>query len=339
MEKLTIFSKDKNKIRTFSKINLFFGYAKSGKTTLLEELCNIFSGKNRHYLVNGTQTINGDFNVFNISSSDGIKDHLKLSSKSLLRKMIEENSYSKEFSVFCSMISNGIEGAKKELEGTIRLVLPGAQIEISDSDSPLDMLIANMSVSIESDSSSEEKEELFSLVRSLTAKSNKENIVLVDDFNTNLDEEGVLSFFEQARQCPARFFLTCKTAIPQSALDEDTSIFCIRNGMLYSIPPLNELIGKGLEEEENGNMTFEEYMLSNGYSDYSGIKSGIVKAMKNDQCSNVFRILTSKSPIISNDYVSGRVCIVPKSSFEENIYRKLLEMLDIIPSDDDQLIR
>ena len=338
MEKLTIFSKEKSKIRTFSKINLLFGYAKSGKTTLLEELSNIFSGKSRHYLVNGTQTIGGDFNVFNISSSDGIKDHLKLSSKSLLRKMIEENSYSKEFSAFCSMISKGIEGAKGELEAAIKSVLPGMQIEISDSDKPLDMLIANMSVSLDSDSSSEEKEELFSLVRSLATKSDKENIVLVDDFNSNLDEEGILSFFAQARQCPARFFLTCKTAIPQNVLDEDTSIFCIRHETLYSIPPLNEMIEKGLGEDKNDKITFEEYMLGKWYSDYSGINNGIIKAVKSDQCSNIFRILTSRSPIIANDYVSGKVCIVPKSALEENIYRKLLEMLDIVPSDDDQLI-
>jgi hypothetical protein len=280
---------------------------------------DILSGKDKHHLVNGTQAMPNDYNVIFLSSSDGISTHLKLSSKSLLRKMIEENKYSDSFSSSCETIEKGVEIARNEFT-------------ISDADSPMAFLIDNMSISFDDNSSSQEKERLFSLVNRLTSLTKIPTIVIIDDFNNDFDEEMTISFLEEIEKSSAYFILSSKKSLSQSFLKEDCSVFAVRENEVIMIPDLKTLILDsivGMPEYTS----FEEYMTEAGYVSASGIADFFLKQIQNDERNNIVRILTSKNPIISTNLNQGAVTIFPRSKEEEKVYRKVFEILGIGSSD------
>ncbi len=324
---LSVFNKESKKITEFSKINLLFGYSKSGKTTILSNLNNIFLGKDRHNLVNGTQVIAGEFNVFYLGSKDGIKDHLKLSSKSLLRKMIIENQFSDTFSNCCNQISKNINLAQSEIESLIRNVLPNVKLEINGIDSPLELLVDNMNISLEMDTASEEKEELFSLVNSLSRSTKNQTIVLIDDFNNDLDEETTIKFFEEINKSNAIFILTTKKPLPQYLIEDNVRIFATRECNLISLPSLEKMVlnSQSISEEYH---TFEEYILGIGYLKESLEYKTMINLVKNDEYSNILRLLTSKNPVISETYERGKVSIVYKNDGEEKLYNYVLNLIN-----------
>lgn len=328
MKNISVFNKDSKIIRNFSKINLLFGYARSGKSDILANLSTIFTGKDRHHLVNGTQTVPGDFNVFFLSSEEGIKDHLKLSSKSLVRRMVSESCHSDELNHYCKLICEGLEGAQNELDKTIRSVLPKTKVSVNHPGRPIDLLLDNVSISLELDSSSEEKEELFSLVQALAKTTSNSTVVLIDDFDKDLDEEGTIRFFSEISSCPAYFFLASKKPIPEDLINAETSVFSVRENRLIPMPSLESLISKTLEDNKEYR-TFEEYMLGQGYIDGGGIKKLFADYLKANQKSNILRILTSKNPIISNAPISGKVTIVPKSAEENKLYKTIFEIVGL----------
>jgi hypothetical protein len=332
LKNIVVFSKESKRNFVFSHINFIFGYAKSGKTTILLKISDILSGKDKHHLVNGTQSMPNDFNVIFLSSSDGISSHLKLSSKSLLRKTIEENKYSDSFSSSCEMIEKGVEMARGELEGQIQSILPGSRVAISDADNPMTFLIDNMSISFDNSSSSQEKERLFSLVNRLTSLTKIPTIVVIDDFNNDFDEEMTISFLEEIEKSSAYFILSSKKSLSQSFLKEDCSLFAVRDSELTMIPDLKKLVLDsivGMPEYTS----FEEYMTGAGYVSTSGIADFFLEQIQNDERNNIIRILTSKNPIISTKVDQARVTICPRSKEEEEVYRKIFEILGIASSD------
>jgi hypothetical protein len=332
LKNIVVFSKESKRNFVFSHINFVFGYAKSGKTTILLKFSDILSGKDKHHLVNGTQAMPNDYNVIFLSSSDGISTHLKLSSKSLLRKMIEENKYSDSFSSSCETIEKGVEIARNELEGELQSILPGSKVTISDADSPMAFLIDNMSISFDDNSSSQEKERLFSLVNRLTSLTKIPTIVIIDDFNNDFDEEMTISFLEEIEKSSAYFILSSKKSLSQSFLKEDCSVFAVRENEVIMIPDLKTLILDsivGMPEYTS----FEEYMTEAGYVSASGIADFFLKQIQNDERNNIVRILTSKNPIISTNLNQGAVTIFPRSKEEEKVYRKVFEILGIGSSD------
>jgi hypothetical protein len=325
---ITIFSKESKENFVFSQINFVFGYAKSGKTTVLSDLSNIFSGKDKHHLVNGTQAMPNDFNVLSLSSTDGISAHLKLNSKSLLRRLIEENQYSPSFASSCAEIQRGIASAKEEIEEKIRSVLPGTKINVSGAEAPLDFLMDNMAIVLDSDTSSDEKAKLFSIVNCLAESTACQTIVLIDDFNNDFDEEMTLDFFKEIGDTKACFILSTKKSIPQTFLDENASIFAVREEKLLELPPLPKIIETSLTKDDNYS-TFEEYMTNRGYAEGSGLEEMYLSQIQNDEKSNIVRILTSHHPSLSHHPQKGRVTICPRSAIEEKIYKEVFALLGI----------
>ncbi len=328
MDNLSLFNKETKKSIVFSKINIIFGYSKSGKTTYLKELNSVFSGKNKHILVNGTQTIPGDFNVFYLSSTDDIKDHLKLSSKSLVRKLIIESQFSNEFNNLCLDLSSKMEKAKEEISNILNQTLPNLKFNINNIDNPLNLLIDNAEISLDIESSTEEKEELFSLVEKLSKLTKNQTIVIIDDFNNDLDEESTISFFNNIMSSNACFILSTKRPIPQNLIDEATSIFTLRKFELITIPSFEKMAleSQNLKEE---NHSFEEYMLGLGYLKESNEYKQLLNSINNDVVSNILRILTSKNPIISKTQIANKVTIIPSDAFEEKLYQYIFELLDL----------
>ena len=328
LRNISIFDKETNKFLNFSKINIFFGYGKSGKTSFLKNINSIFLGKNRHTLVDGTITVTGDYNVFFLETKDGIKDHLKLSSKSLVRKLIINSKFSDNFNDIVRNVASELNKLKQEIESIILDSLPSLNFEINSIDDPLNLLLDNASLSLEIDSSTEDKEKLFSLINALTKNNENQTIVIIDDFNNDLDEESTIKFFEEMNKTNAYFFLTTKKAFPQYLIDDNVQLFTIRESIIYTIPSYERLALDALELKED-NHTFEEYMLGNGYLKGSNEFAALILQIKNDNMNNIFRILTSKSPVIANQPVLGKVTIIPKNDYEVKLYQHVFNILGL----------
>ena len=323
-----LFNKENKKNIEFSKINIIFGYSKSGKTTFLKDLNSIFLGKNKHILINGTQTISGDFNVFYLNSTDGIRDHLKLSSKSLVRKLIVESQFSNDFNGLCLELSKNITKAKDEIANILKEVLPNLTFSINNIDNPLNLLIDNAEISLNIESSTEDKEELFSLVESLGKLTKTQTIVIIDDFNNDLDEEATINFFDNINTSDAYFILSTKRPIPQHLINTKTRIFTLRNFELIAIPPFEKLALESQDAKEE-NHSFEEYMLGIGYLKESNEYKKLLETINLDVISNILRILTSKNPVISEKQISGKVTIIPENKMEQKLYQYIFELLNL----------
>lgn len=328
MKNLSLFNKENKKNIEFSKINIIFGYSKSGKTTFLKDLNSIFLGKNKHILINGTQTISGDFNVFYLNSTDGIRDHLKLSSKSLVRKLIVESQFSNDFNGLCLELSKNITKAKDEIANILKEVLPNLTFSINNIDNPLNLLIDNAEISLNIESSTEDKEELFSLVESLGKLTKTQTIVIIDDFNNDLDEEATINFFDNINTSDAYFILSTKRPIPQHLINTKTRIFTLRNFELIAIPPFEKLALESQDAKEE-NHSFEEYMLGIGYLKESNEYKKLLETINLDVISNILRILTSKNPVISEKQISGKVTIIPENKMEQKLYQYIFELLNL----------
>ncbi len=326
--KITVFDKENKNFYKFSQINLLFGYSGSGKTQTISNLISIFSGKTKKFLVDGAQVTPNDFNIINISSGEGLSSHLKLSSKSLIRKTIEKSELDDEFKGSFDMVQRGFEAAQNQLQAFIRKIIPGATLEISSLERPMSLLLDNVSIDVESDSSSESKWSLFSIARKLAEETNSRSLIFVDNFNSDFDEEFTIRFFDEMKKTNAYFFLTSSKTIPQYLLEDDTSVFAIRDMQMIPIPPLNAIALDGITESPEY-QTYEEYMLDAGYMQNSSVLKSFLQALKSDVNANVLRILCSKHPVLSPTPIPGKITICPRSKSEEKIYKAIFENLEI----------
>ncbi len=90
--KLNFYQNDIKKTLELHKINIFYGYSESGKTTFAETLNEGLSGKDKSITLNNLNIIKNEKNVVFINSKESIIDHIKLSSKSYLKKYYYEKT-------------------------------------------------------------------------------------------------------------------------------------------------------------------------------------------------------------------------------------------------------
>lgn len=327
MEKLVLFSNEKRKNTYFSSINLFLGYSGSGKTTLLNDLYLLFSGKTKNYMLNGLPIKANDFNIINISSFEDISSHFKTSSKSLIKKYLTKLNYTEQFQKDCITISEVFTRMTKEISSYLIPFLPDLDFSLS-SEEPLDIILNNISISTREEYYSYYRKALFSLISEISKHEKKKTIVLIDDFDSCLGEECFQQIIDIMTKSNAYYFLTSSRAIPQEILATDLSLYSIRENKIIPFPNPHNLISDSIESQPLYE-SFEEYMLSKGYLETSGIINSFIEKLQEDQCSNLMRILTSKNPIITDHIIEGQICIIPKSLNEEKIYKKAFEILGL----------
>lgn len=327
MDKLALFSNEKRKNYYFSNINLLMGYSGSGKTTLLSDLNHIFSGKTKNYLVNGLPIKANDFNIINISSFEDISGHFKTNSKSLIKRYLLNQKYSDNFDTDCHVILDSFKRVMEELSSYLVRVLPDLDCSLT-SDDAFDIILNSISISTKEEYYSYYRKALFSLISEISKEEQKKTLVFIDDFDSSLGEEDFLEILEIMKASNAYYFLTSSKALPQEILDTDLTIYALREGNMIPFPNIKDLISDSIENQPLY-VSFEEYMLSKGYLETSGIIESFIKRMKEDQCSNLMRILTAKDPILTEAYLPGKVCIMLRSKEEEKIYKSALEILGL----------
>ena len=73
-----------------SKINIFFGGTSSGKSAMADFFNKSFTGQNKIFMIEHQNVSKNDFEVTYISGNANLNDEIKLSSKTLLSKIIKE---------------------------------------------------------------------------------------------------------------------------------------------------------------------------------------------------------------------------------------------------------
>jgi hypothetical protein len=167
---------------------------------------------------------------------------------------------------------------------------------------------------------------LFSLVDSLGSEDNR--FVIIDDFDKDLDEESTIKFLKRIEKSNDTFFLFSNKPSSIHYCLGRYSIFAVRETNVYDLTNIYMLIKdsqKGLKDH----FSYEEYMMNYGYALNSGMIDEIYKNVTNSALLNIGRILTSKDPIIEDNFSKDHISIVASSSEEKTFYGYLFDILSI----------
>lgn len=330
LSQITLLNLKNGKKFFFSKLNFFFGYSHSGKSNIFSDLEEIFSGKNKDWMYNATTFTTNDFNVISIGPDENLSSHLKISSKSFIKKLIVDMEFSEEFENECKIVSQKLYNLSMEFEDAIKKQLPNLRTIVSGIDDIPELLLDKLTLRAIDDSSSISREALFDVVNILAANSKRPTVVLIDDFDAHFSEENCMRFIQKAKDSPAYFFLSSNRVASQAIFDGKETIYAIRNQEAIQLPKLANLIieSNGGDDSEQ-RLTFEEYMISLGYLKESGLTQIEIEKLKQDATSNLLRILTAESPRIADRLIDGYVTIIPKNESEKKLYSKVFELLEI----------
>lgn len=323
--KLAFYEKNNKITLQLNKINIFYGYSNSGKTYFAEKLSEGLSGKDKSFTLNGLTILKEEKNVILINSKESIIDHLKLSSKSSLKRLYYDeikndldnnealiqningnfNEINTKLNNLCDKINDNTSHAKINLN-----------LSISSTDDIIDNFI-NVEVDSGNLSSSDAKELLFNLLL-LTNKNVKETHFIIDDFDAYFDEQTTIHFLNELKEFNGYVYLF--TNKPNSILYSlgNTGIFAIRNEFIYDFTNIDYILRKSLESNYSlENQTYEEYMLNYGYLDCSGDIQNTLNKIKINSIINLGRMLTNSTYKITNTIDLNYVSVIPTSNHEE----------------------
>lgn len=332
--KLNFYKNDKKKTIQLHKINFFYGYAGCGKTTFAEELEYGLLGKDRSFAINNLPVVKEEKNVILINSKESILDHIKLSSKSYIKKYYYEkiihflddnptiieniNNNFAELNNFISAVTN--EFNQKATTNKINISFG---VENND-----DIINNFMKVLVDSDSiSSSSSKELLLMLILILNDSEKETHIIIDDFDSFLDEQTTIRLLRELEKFNGYIYLFSNK--PNSILYAigKHGIFNIREKEIYDLSNIMFILKKSLENDYPiESQTYEEYMINFGYFENSGNLDSIYKQIKNNSIYNFGRMLTSKQYKITDAIDYNYISIIPASNYEES-FLKYVDML------------
>lgn len=323
------------KTLNLSKVNLFYGYSNSGKTTFAKYLEQGFFGKQKGFLVNNSSVIKDEFKVILINSKESIIDHIKLSSKSYLKNYYynETKNYFDNHTELLDEINNkfkDLNNLLNELSTNFNNKTTLAKIRLSLGINSSEELIDNfMNVEVsENDlSSSASKELLIMLLTTLNYET--ENIILIiDDFDSSLDEETTRNIFKKFDEFKGTIILF--TNKPNSLLYsiDKYNIFNIRENQICDFTNILFIIKDALNNNTS-NHSYEEYMINYGYFEATGELKDLYNKIKINSIFNLGRIFTSKNYIITDSIDLEQTCIIPSSNEEKLFLNKVDELINL----------
>jgi hypothetical protein len=317
-----------------SKINLFYGYNNSGKTYLAKLFNDGFNQKIKSlFLVDGAQVGKTDYEVIFINSKENIEDHVKFTSKSILRKIfmnkiIENVNKEDGFEDYLYKKFESInENLIKMLE-TFNNDL-SAKMNISLEIDTLEDFIANyikITFSQNDISSSSNKINFYKTITEYVVSSNHSKIIIIDDFDSFLDEESTFKFLNMLENVDNHTFLlfSNKPTSLTYAIGK-YNIFSIREDKLIDLSNIKKMIQYSFFNEKEERYSFEEYVIENKLillkEEYQLILDSISKNIN----INLGRMLVNKEysfNIKSNEIIK----IIPNSEIEKS-YLEYIEQL------------
>lgn len=314
-----------------SKVNIFYGYSGSGKTKLAKTLEEGLLGKDKSFSINGSNIIKDENNVLLLDSKESIHEHLKLSSKSYLKKLYYKpmQDYLNENEQVLDNINKQFSEINKQLHkitnkfnkrSTINTI--NLEFKITSNESILNDCI---NVTISDDiSSSQSREMLFNLITILNFEKNTH--IIIDNFDSFLDESGIITLFKLLENFNgiAYLFTNKPTSIMYSI--NKYSIFSVRNENIYNLSNLTYILNDSIIQDEN--KTYIEYMLNEGYDNITNKNQIELSRMINNSICNIGRMLTSKEYIICNEINYDIISIIPNNEKEEVFLKKINNLIN-----------
>lgn len=320
--KLNYYKENIKKELEFKKVNIIYGHSGAGKTKFAKILEDGLNGKDKSFRINGNNIIKDENNVIFIDSKESINEHLKLTSKSYLKKLYykpvseylnENENFLNNINSNFTELNNKLKGISEKFNNRSSLINLNFKFQISNNETLINDCI---SIELNNDiSSSKSRELLFNLI-TLLNENDSNTCLIIDNFDSYLDEEAILSFFNLIKNFKGYIFLfTNKSNSLVYAID-NFGIFTLKNGDIYNLSNMSYLFNNSCMSNET-NLSFEEYMLNDGYLKSSGILNEEYNKIKNSSVYNLGRLLTTKHYKITNTLSYEDVCIIPNSEIEE----------------------
>lgn len=249
MEKiLKINSKTYNIYNNFSKINIIFGPNSSGKSTIVNNLELIFSGKDKTSTINDQIIDKNSFNIIKIDSEFAISDLLKLTSKNVYKNKLKEIINSPELDLQKQYIEENLSKIQEILNSTIN---KDSILKWKIKEQETDDLLLNL---IEGEINASKSEQNILFIKEKTNTIEKENIILIDDFDAFLNEDSILKILDILNSISATSFIF--TNKPESlfySYNKYSNYVC-RNSKIIELNTLLSI--------ENNNQNLTEYILN-----------------------------------------------------------------------------
>ena len=205
---------DNNHYLVFKNINLFFGGTSSGKTTLSEFFNKAFSGQSKEFMIDHYYFFKNQFDVIYINGVTNLTDEVKLSSKTLLNRILKEIISSQDEMLIDQIKQNIVYEMKpiiSEIQNRISIVKEPPDFYVDDLIKLLKLFYPFFNdFDINSSSSSR-----FITLNLLYAfdNNNKEKIFIIDDFDLYLDLSQMLYLIDKFNQLDKYTFLLFSRSI------------------------------------------------------------------------------------------------------------------------------
>lgn len=315
-----------------SNVNIFYGYSGSGKTYFSKLIEEGLNGKDKSFSINGSSILKDELNVIYIDSKESIHEHLKLSSKSYLKKLYHKPL--QDYLLDNENLINNINNQFNDINNTLSKIANNfnkrssiQNLEINFK-LPTNETLINECVSIKTTSdisSSKSREMLFNLITLLSSEE-KETHIIIDNFDSFLDEEAIIHFLNILDTYKGKIYLfTNKPSSIIYAIDK-YSIFSIRNNIIKNLSNINYLLLDTYNNNER--VDYIDYMLNDGYIKGSGVLNDELTKIKNNSICNLGRLLTSKNYRITNNISYEYVSIIPNNEIEENFLNKINNLIN-----------
>ena len=295
----------------FSKINLIFGANSCGKTSLLNNLQDIFNGKDKISKINSNIVGKNEFNIINIDSQFQISELAKLTSKNLnktkLQNIINDSSNSDLKDQLISFLNN----YQNKLNETIN---KDSILKWQIKDQSIDELFLAL---IEGNVVASRSEENILYIKERIEFESLKNIILIDDFDAFLNEEKMIQLFNLLDNVNAICFLTTNKSESLFYSFNKYSNFIYKNSKLIN---LNDILS----------IQNEEINLIDYLSDSFFLDSSIFNHSKTQFINSLGRILTNNDTNLfyKNGYLPNKVNIHCSNKIEYNLLVRIKEKLE-----------
>lgn len=306
-----IYSQKFNIFNNFSKINIIFGANSSGKTTIVNNLIEIFSGKDKAAKINDMPISKDNYNIINIDSEFQINELTKLTSKNINKIKIQniindqDNFYLKE------ELSKFLNSFQRKLDETIN---KDSILKWEIKDQNIDDLALNL---IEGNINASKSEENILYIKEKISIENTKNIIFIDDFDIYLNEEKTLEILKLLESLDAVIFLT--TNKPESLFYSYNkySNFVCKNLALKSLMSILEI------SDENTDIS--SYLLNNLYYET------LIDSLNLDKIIySIGRLIVNNNTnvVFKNECLQDKVNIHSTNEAEYNLLMKIKSNLD-----------
>ena len=260
-----------------------------------------------------------------------IEDHIKLSSKSLLKKLYFDTIVGKidENNTFSNFISEKFKKVNEDIIDLFaNLNLPDNRIIINLDDETIDDIISScikITFYNENLSSSDSRMFLYKTINEYARKTPINKIIIIDDFDLHFDEISIKQFIEIIENDTENMYLLFSNK-PESLpyILNKGAIFNIRERKIIELTNMSKMIRYilGTKEEK---FSFEEYYINEEILVLNEEVDYTLKQIQTNSIINLGRMLVNKN----YDFEKGAVAIFPSTLIEKKILLYIDELIKI----------